>query len=153
YTPAQIGTLKTAAAVSHLKDRYQATIFREHPFFVDETNIHTIFSEYDIIIDATDNFPSRLLIAHTGIQLGRPVIYGSIFRSEVQITTFNYGAEGLPIDDLCPQQRAADGLRCEVSGTYVIGSMIAGVLMAKEAIKVVVDLPDNLAGKLLAFDA
>src|SRR5690606_23397543 len=89
YTPAQIGTLKTAAAVSHLKDRYQQTIFREHPFFVDETNIHTIFSEYDIIIDATANFPSRFLLGHTGIQLGRPVIYGSIFRSEVQITIFN----------------------------------------------------------------
>ena len=152
YTPAQIGTLKTAAAVSHLKDRYQETIFREHPFFVDETNIHAIFSEYDIIIDATDNFPSRLLIGHTGIQLGRPVIYGSIFRSEVQITIFNYEAQRLAIDDLFTLQPAAEGMRCEVSGTYVIGSMIAGMLMANEAIKVVLDLPDKLTGKLLLFD-
>src|SRR5690606_19875980 len=120
YTPAQIGELKTAAAISHLSVRYQDTIFIEHPFFVDEANIHSVFSAYDIIIDATDNFPSRLLIGHTGIQLGRPVIYGSIFRSEVQITIFNYEAQRLAIDDLFTLQPAAEGMRCEVSATYVI---------------------------------
>ena len=153
YTPAQIGELKTAAAVAHLKDRYQKTIFREHPFFVDETNIHAIFSAYDIIIDATDNFPARLLIGHTGIQLGIPVIYGSVFRSEVQITVFNYEAQRLAIDDLFTLQPATEGTGCEVSGTYIIGSMVAGMLMANEVIKVLLDLPDKLTGKLLLFDA
>lgn len=152
YTPAQVGTLKTAAAINQLKIRYQDTLFIAYPFFANETNIHSIFSEYDIVIDATDNFPSRLLIGHTGIQLGTPVIYGSIFRSEVQITIFNYEAQRLAIDDLFTLQPAAEGMRCEVSGTYVIGSMIAGMLMANEAIKVVLDLPDKLTGKLLLFD-
>lgn len=152
YTPAQVGELKTAAAITQLKIRYQDTAFIEHSFFANETNIHSICSEYDLIIDATDNFPSRLLIGHTGIQLGTPVVYGSIFRSEVQITIFNYEAQRLAIDDLFALQPAAEGMRCEVSGTYVIGSMIAGMLMANEAIKVVLDLPDKLTGKLLLFD-
>ncbi|HLT87767.1 MAG TPA: HesA/MoeB/ThiF family protein [Sphingobacterium sp.] len=152
YTPEQVGELKTTAAVTHLSVRYQDTIFKEHSFFVDEANIHSVFSAYDIIIDATDNFPSRLLIGHTGIQLNIPVVYGSIFRSEVQITVFNYEAQRLAIDDLFTLQPATAGMGCEVSGTYVIGSMVAGMLMANEVIKVLLDLPDKLMGKLLLFD-
>ncbi len=152
YTPAQVGEWKTAAAVTHLRDRYQETIFKAYPFFVDETNIHAIFSAYDIVIDATDNFPSRLLIGHTGIQLGTPVVYGSIFRSEVQMTVFNNETQRLAIDDVFTLQPTGQGMGCDVSGTYVIGSMVAGMLMANEAIKVLLDLPDKLTSKLLLFD-
>lgn len=152
YTPEQAGELKTAAAVMHLSVRYQDTIFKEHPFFLDTANIRPLFSEYDLIVDATDNFPSRLLIGHAGVELGIPVVYGSIFRSEVQITVFNYGAQRLAIDDLFALKPAAAGTSCEVSGTYIIGSMVAGMLMANEVIKVLLDLPNTLAGKLLLFD-
>lgn len=152
YTPAQVGELKTTAAVAYLSTRYQDTVFNEYPFFADETNIHTVFSEYDIIIDATDNFPSRLLIGRTGIQLGIPIVYGSIFRSEMQIAVFNYKAQSMAIDDVFTLQSAAEGMACEVSGTYIIGSMVAGMLMANEVIKVLLDLPDKLTGKLLLFD-
>lgn len=152
YTPDQAGELKTTAAVTHLNTRYRDTIFEVHPFFLDTSNIQSLFSGYDLVVDATDNFQSRLLIGRTCVQLEIPMVYGSIFRSEIQITVFNHGEQRLAIGDLFLLESTAAGVGCEVSGTYVIGSMMAGMLMANEVVKVLLDLPDKLTGKLLLFD-
>lgn len=154
YTPNQVGELKTTAAIAYLKTRYVDTAFDAYPFFLDSKNIDSWFASYDLVIDATDNFLSRSLIAETCQRLGRPQVYGAIFRAEGQVTVFNCGEpQGTLADLFAIDPSAIVGSACAESGTYVIGSTVIGLFMANEAIKVLLGLPDILAGKLLLFDA
>ncbi len=153
YTPNQVGEFKTTAAIAHLKARYLDTTFEEYPAFLGSEDMAPLFSAYDLVIDATDNFRSRSLIGQTCLRLGLPQVYGAVFRSEGQITVFNYGGQPGVITDLFATDPATmEGLTCAESGTYVIGSMVIGMLMANEAVKVLLGLPGILAGKLVLFD-
>lgn len=152
YAPAQVGTWKTAAACEHVQTRYPNTTCQAYPFFVDDSNAPAIFADYDLIVDATDNFPSRLCIGHASAELDKPVVYGAIFRSEIQITVFEKGMSHRTIDDLFTLPAHTASTPCAVSGTYVIGSMVAGTLMANEVIKILLDLPGKLTGRLLLCD-
>src|SRR5690606_3657851 len=70
YTPNQVGELKTTAAIAYLKTRYVDTVFDAYPFFLGSKPIDSLFTSYDLVIDATDNFLSRSLIAETCQRLG-----------------------------------------------------------------------------------
>src|SRR5690606_36171324 len=61
YTPSQVGELKTNAAIAYLNTRYLATTFEAYPFFVNAENIHALVEAHDLVVDATDNFRSRML--------------------------------------------------------------------------------------------
>ena len=152
YTPAQVGASKTTAACEHVQARYPNATCQAYPFFVDDRNAPAIFADYDLIVDATDNFPARLCIGHASAELDKPVVYGAIFRSEIQITVFEKGMSHRTIDDLFTLPAHTASTPCAVSGTYVIGSMVAGTLMANEVIKILLDLPGKLTGRLLLCD-
>lgn len=153
YTPNQVGELKTTAAIAYLKTRYVDTLFDAYPFFLGSKPIDSLFTSYDLVVDATDNFLSRSLIAETCQRLSLPQVYGAIFRAEGQVTVFNCGEpQGALADLFAVDPGSIVGSACAESGTYVIGSMAIGLLMANEAIKVLLGLPNILAGKLLLFD-
>jgi len=153
YTPNQVGELKTTAAIAYLKTRYADTTFDAYPFFLGSKNIDSLFAPYDLVIDATDNFLSRSLIAQSCRRLQRPQVYGAIFRAEGQVTVFNCGEpRGALADLFAVDPGTIVGSACAESGTYVIGSAVIGLLMANEAVKVLLGLPGILAGKLLLFD-
>ncbi len=116
-------------------------------------NALSIAEPYDIIIDGTDNFPTRYLVNDTCVLLNKPNVYGSIFRFEGQATVFNY--EGGPnYRDLYPEP-PPPGLvpSCAEGGVLGILPGIIGVIQATEAIKIILGQGTTLSGRLLLFNA
>jgi sulfur-carrier protein adenylyltransferase/sulfurtransferase len=116
-------------------------------------NALKIAEPYDIIIDGTDNFPTRYLVNDTCVLLNKPNVYGSIFRFEGQATVFNY--EGGPnYRDLYPEP-PPPGLvpSCAEGGVLGILPGIIGVIQATEAIKIILGQGTTLSGRLLLFNA
>ncbi len=116
-------------------------------------NALSIAEPYDIVIDGTDNFPTRYLVNDACVLLNKPNVYGSIFRFEGQATVFNY--EGGPnYRDLYPEP-PPPGLvpSCAEGGVLGILPGIIGVIQATEAIKIVLGQGTTLSGRLLLFNA
>ncbi len=116
-------------------------------------NALTIAAPYDIVIDGTDNFPTRYLVNDACVLLNKPNVYGSIFRFEGQATVFNY--EGGPnYRDLYPEP-PPPGLvpSCAEGGVLGILPGIIGVIQATEAIKIILGKGTTLSGRLLLFNA
>ena len=116
-------------------------------------NALEIAEPYDIVIDGTDNFPTRYLVNDACVLLNKPNVYGSIFRFEGQATVFNY--EGGPnYRDLYPEP-PPPGLvpSCAEGGVLGILPGIIGVIQATEAIKIILGQGTTLSGRLLLFNA
>jgi sulfur-carrier protein adenylyltransferase/sulfurtransferase len=116
-------------------------------------NALQIAEPYDIVIDGTDNFPTRYLVNDACVLLNKPNVYGSIFRFEGQATVFNY--EGGPnYRDLYPEP-PPPGLvpSCAEGGVLGILPGIIGVIQATEAIKIILGQGITLNGRLLLFNA
>jgi adenylyltransferase/sulfurtransferase len=116
-------------------------------------NALQLFKDFDIIVDGTDNFPTRYLVNDASILLGKPNVYGSIFRFEGQITVF-----GMP-DGPCYRclypEPPPPGLvpSCAEGGVLGVLPGIVGSIQAMETIKLVLGRGRNLTGRLLLFDA
>jgi len=116
-------------------------------------NALQLFRDFDIIVDGTDNFPTRYLVNDASILLGKPNVYGSIFRFEGQITVF-----GMP-DGPCYRclypEPPPPGLvpSCAEGGVLGVLPGIVGSIQAMETIKLILGRGRNLTGRLLLFDA
>jgi len=116
-------------------------------------NALDIAASYDIVVDGTDNFPTRYLVNDACVLLNKPNVYGSIFRFEGQATVFNY--EGGPnYRDLYPEP-PPPGLvpSCAEGGVLGILPGIIGVIQATETIKIILGKGTTLSGRLLLFNA
>ncbi|OLP18992.1 molybdenum cofactor biosynthesis protein MoeB [Leptolyngbya sp. 'hensonii'] len=116
-------------------------------------NALDIMRPYDIVIDGTDNFPTRYLVNDACVMLGKPNVYGSIFRFEGQATVFNY-QDGPNYRDLYPEP-PPPGLvpSCAEGGVLGILPGIIGVIQATEAVKIILGQGTTLNGRLLLYDA
>ncbi|RMD72354.1 MAG: molybdopterin-synthase adenylyltransferase MoeB [Cyanobacteria bacterium J149] len=118
-------------------------------------NALSIFEPYDIIIDGTDNFPTRYLVNDACVLLNKPNVYGSIFRFEGQATVFNY--EGGPnYRDLYPEPPPPGMVpSCAEGGVLGVLCGIVGTIQATEAIKIIlgIDPAKTLSGRLLLYNA
>jgi sulfur-carrier protein adenylyltransferase/sulfurtransferase len=120
---------------------------------LDETNVQRLVDEYDVIIDGTDNFPTRYLLNDAAIIANKPVVHGSVFRFEGQVTVFK------PYDGPCyrclfpepPPPALAPS--CSEAGVLGVLPGIIGLLQAVETIKLLLGLGDPLVGRLLTYDA
>jgi molybdopterin/thiamine biosynthesis adenylyltransferase/rhodanese-related sulfurtransferase len=116
-------------------------------------NILEIIDGYDLIVDGTDNFPTRYLVNDASLLKRIPVVHGSIFRFEGQITVFD------PYNGPCyrcmiPEPPPAElAPSCAEAGVLGVLPGIVGSIQALEAIKIILDLGETLVGRLLAFDA
>ena len=116
-------------------------------------NVLAIFDGYDVIVDGTDNFPTRYLVNDAALKLDIPVVHGSIFRFEGQASVY------LPHQGPCyrcqvPEPPPAElAPSCAEAGVLGILPGIIGSIQAMETIKVLLGLGDPLAGRLLAYDA
>lgn len=116
-------------------------------------NALDLFKDYDVIVDGTDNFPTRYLVNDACVLLDKPNVYGSIFRFEGQATVFNY--EGGPnYRDLYPEP-PPPGLvpSCAEGGVLGILPGIIGVIQATETVKIILGKGMTLSGRLLLYDA
>ncbi|PSN15772.1 molybdenum cofactor biosynthesis protein MoeB [filamentous cyanobacterium CCT1] len=116
-------------------------------------NALDIFEPYDVVVDGTDNFPTRYLVNDACVLLGKPNVYGSIFRFEGQATVFNY-QEGPNYRDLYPEP-PPPGLvpSCAEGGVLGVLPGIIGVIQANETIKVILGTGNTLSGRLLLYNA
>jgi molybdopterin/thiamine biosynthesis adenylyltransferase/rhodanese-related sulfurtransferase len=116
-------------------------------------NILEILDGYDVVVDGADNFPSRYLLNDASVKLGIPVVHGSIFRFEGQVTVFDPN-HGPTYRDLLPEPPPAElAPSCAEAGVLGVLPGIIGSIQALEAIKIILGLGDSLRGRLLAFDA
>jgi molybdopterin/thiamine biosynthesis adenylyltransferase/rhodanese-related sulfurtransferase len=108
---------------------------------------------WDVIVDGTDNFPTRYLVNDTSVKFGIPVIHGSIFRFEGMVTVFD-PKNGPTYRDMVPEPPPADmAPSCAEAGVLGVLPGIVGSIQAIETIKLLLDLGDPLIGRLLAYDA
>jgi molybdopterin/thiamine biosynthesis adenylyltransferase/rhodanese-related sulfurtransferase len=116
-------------------------------------NALEIFRDYDIVADGTDNFPTRYLVNDACVLLGKPNVYGSIFRFEGQVSVFH--AEHGPCYRCLYPEPPPPGLvpSCAEGGVLGVLPGIIGCLQAMEVIKLILGRGDPLIGRLLLFDA
>lgn len=116
-------------------------------------NALDILKNYDIIVDGTDNFPTRYLVNDACVLLGKPYVYGSIFRFEGQVTVFD--AENGPCYRCLYPTPPPPGLvpSCAEGGVIGVLPGIIGSLQALETIKLITGIGDSLIGRLILFDA
>ena len=116
-------------------------------------NVLDVFAGYDVIVDGTDNFPTRYLVNDASLKLRIPVVHGSIFRFEGQATVF-HPYVGPCYRCLFPQPPPAElAPSCSEAGVLGVLPGIIGSLQAMEAIKLLLDLGETLTGRILTYDA
>ena len=117
-------------------------------------NALAIIEPYDLVCDGTDNFPTRYLVNDACVLLGKPNVYGSIFRFEGQATVFNLDAESPNYRDLFPEPPPPGMVpSCAEGGVVGVLPGIIGVIQATEAVKIITGIGTTLSGRLLLFDA
>ena len=116
-------------------------------------NILELLAGWDVVIDGADNFPSRYLLNDASVKLGIPVVHGSIFRFEGQVTVFD-PSQGPTYRDYVPVPPPPElAPSCAEAGVLGVLPGVIGSLQALETIKLLLDLGDSLRGRILAFDA
>ncbi|MBE9230692.1 molybdopterin-synthase adenylyltransferase MoeB [Cuspidothrix issatschenkoi LEGE 03284] len=116
-------------------------------------NALDIIRPYDVVVDGTDNFPTRYLVNDACVLLDKPNVYGSIFRFEGQATVFNY--EGGPnYRDLYPEPPPPGMVpSCAEGGVLGILPGIIGVIQATETVKIIIGQGNTLSGRLMLYNA
>lgn len=109
-------------------------------------NTEKLFSEYDLILDGTDNFETKYLINDASVLTGKPMIYASIYKNEGQLSVFNY-KEGPSYRCLFPKT-TQQNVSCEATGVLGVTPGILGILQAAEALKIILGTGQVLSGKL-----
>jgi adenylyltransferase/sulfurtransferase len=113
-------------------------------------NAISLFENYDIIVDATDNLSIKYLINDACIITNKPMVYGSIFRFQGQVSVFNY-QNGPTYKCLYPDENS-QSLNCEDAGVIGISVGIIGMLQANEVIKMILEIGEVLSGKILVYN-
>ncbi|MGD2217785.1 MAG: molybdopterin-synthase adenylyltransferase MoeB [Gemmatimonadales bacterium] len=148
-----VGRPKLDSARDRLLDVNPGIKVEGHEVQLTSQNALDILSGYDIVVDGTDNFPTRYLVNDACVLLGIPNVYGSIFRFEGQVSVF-YGKQG-PCYRCLYAEPPPPGLvpSCAEGGVLGVLPGIIGALQANEAIKLILGAGDPLIGRLLLFDA
>ena len=153
HGPDRLGMLKVDSAELTLRGLNPETNVVKHVERLNGDNVERLIGGYDVIVDGTDNFDTRYVLNDAAVKLRKPVVHGSIYRWDGQITTF-VPFEGpcyrcmyptQPPDELAPA--------CSVAGVLGVLPGIVGMLQANEVFKLVLGVGETLSGRLLMFDA
>lgn len=148
-----IGRAKLDSAEDRLRDANPHVRVVKHANRLSSSNALEILGDYDVVVDGTDNFPTRYLVNDACVLLGKPNVYGSVFRWEGQVSVF--ATDGGPCYRCLFREPPPPGLvpNCAEGGVVGVLPGIIGSLQALEAIKLILGAGDALAGRLLIFDA
>lgn len=148
-----LGRPKTDSAADRIREVNPHVAVRTHPVYLDSSNALDILGQYDLVLDGTDNFPTRYLVNDACTLLGVPEVWGSIFRFDGQVGVF-WAEHGPTYRDLFAEPPPPGAVpSCAEGG--VLGALCAaiGSVMATEAIKLICGIGTPLVGRLLVFDA
>jgi molybdopterin/thiamine biosynthesis adenylyltransferase/rhodanese-related sulfurtransferase len=149
----RVGMLKVDSAELTIRGLNPETTVVKHVERLGPDNVERLIAGYDVIVDGTDNFDTRYVLNDAAVRLRKPVVHGSIYRWDGQVTTF------VPFEGPCyrcmyPTQPPPElAPACSVAGVLGVLPGIAGVIQANEVFKLVLGVGEPLAGRLLMFDA
>ncbi len=150
YSTNDVGKQKAETAADRLNAQNPNVSFVVYNQMINEENAEKIISLYDIIVDGSDNFPTRYLVNDTCVKFKKPLVYGSIFKFEAQLAVFNYD-EGKNLRDIYPEPpNPEDVPNCSENGVLGVVPGILGVYMASAVIQIILGKYQNKA--LLIFD-
>ncbi len=152
YSEDQVGMPKVAAIKQKLEAQNSETNIHLYETFLSASNIFEILEKYDLVVDASDNFPTRYLVNDACVILKKPFVYGALHGFEGQVSVFNY-KNGPTYRCLYPNMPKANEVpNCNEHGVLGILPGIIGNLQALEAIKIISGIGNVLSGTLLLFD-
>jgi len=148
-----VGRPKIASARDRIHDINPHVEIEAHEMKLTSENALRLFANYDVIVDGTDNFPTRYLVNDASVLTGKPNVYGSIFRFEGQASVF--WAERGPCYRCLYPEPPPPGLvpSCAEGGVLGVLPGIIGAIQANETIKIILGAPDIMVNRLLLFDA
>ncbi len=162
HATSRVGMPKVESAAKAIADLNPDVKVVPHMERVTSANVERIFENYEVIVDGTDNFPTRYLVNDASVFMGKPVVHGSIFRFDGQVTTFipekaakKLGVEASPCYRCLYPEPPPPHLApsCQEAGVLGILCGIIGTFQATEAIKIVLGRGTTLGGRLLTYDS
>jgi len=152
YGDDDVGERKVAVAARKLARMNPNVNIRQHSVRLDSSNALDVLAGYDIVLDGTDNFPTRYLINDATVLLGIPSVHGSVLRFEGRVSVFGT-VDGPCYRCLYPEPPPPGVVQdCQDAGVLGVMPGLVGVLQATEVIKSVCEVGDTLAGRLLIID-
>ena len=153
YSHDDIGDFKAEVAANKLSDLNPYVNFEIYLQRLNNEIAVDLFLKYDVIVDGSDNFPTRYLVNDAAILTNKPVVFGSIFKFEGQVSVFNYN-NGPSYRCLYPNPpKSEDVPNCSEIGVLGVLPGIIGSLQANEVLKLVLGIGEVLSGKLLTYNA
>ncbi len=153
YTTADVGFSKATRAKERLNALNPFVQIEAHALKISRENILSLLQDYDIIVDGSDNFATRYLVNDACVLLNKPLVFGSIFKFEGQLSVFNYNNG--PTYRCLYAESPKEGEMPNCSDIGVLGVLpgIVGTLQANEVLKIITGIGEVLSGRLLLFDA
>ncbi|MCB9186732.1 MAG: HesA/MoeB/ThiF family protein [Flavobacteriales bacterium] len=152
YTNSDVGKPKVEVAAERLKQLNPEVEIHTFSEFLTAGNAMDIVSNYDLIVDATDNFAARYRINDVCLKLDKPFVYGAIHRFEGQVSVFNYKG-GPTYRCLFPDKPAENQIpNCNETGVLGVLPGIIGTYQATEVLKIILGIGEVLSGKLMTLN-
>ena len=153
HSVADVGRPKTESARDAIAALNPLVNVRLHNVRLDASNALELFAGYDLIIDGADNFATRYLVNDAAAILGKPYVWGSIFRFDGQVSVFDPRTGDAPCYScLFPQDQAFEDVACSTMGVFAPLVGVVGTMQAAEALKLAMGIGRSLAGRLLLLD-
>lgn len=153
FGSSSLGENKAIAAKKRLKDLNDTISIKAYPEKLTYKNALSIFQNYDIIVDGTDNFTTRYLVNDASIITKKPLVYAGIYKFEGQVAVFNYN-NGPSYRCLFPIPPKEDAVpNCSEIGVLGVLPGIIGTLQANETIKLILGIGEVLSGKVLYYNS
>ena len=157
HTDDRVGVPKVASARTTLEALNPSIEVVEHETHLESGNVEEIFADYDVIVDGSDNFPTRYLVNDACVKLGIPNVHGSVYRFEGQVTVFWPSREHQPgpcYRCLYPEPPPPElAPSCAEAGVLGVLPGVIGLLEAVETVKILLGIGEPLVGRMLYYDA
>jgi len=149
-----LGKNKAQTSVRYFQEKYNDIQWKAIPEFITVENAQELIFHYDVVVDGSDNFPTRYLVNDACVLLKKTLVFGAIHQHEGQVSVFNQGPGSCNYRDLYPKPPAANEIpNCAETGVLGVVPGIIGSLMALEVIKVLSGLGKPLTNRVLYFNS
>jgi molybdopterin/thiamine biosynthesis adenylyltransferase/rhodanese-related sulfurtransferase len=157
FTPTEEGRKKAVVACEKLQLQNPACAITAHEMMLNTDNALELVSQYDIVLDCTDNFDTKYLLNDACVIAGKPLVYAAIYQYEGQVAIWNAayedGSRSTNYRDVFPEANAALIPNCAEGGVLPTLAGIIGCMQANETIKFITKTGEPLVAKMLVFDA
>lgn len=152
HSALSVGKNKACSAAQSLKALNPEPKLQVIEQEINEINAHGLLAQHDLVIDSSDNWETRLVVARTAEALHIPLLSGAIYQYDGQISLLRPYKDTPGLEDIFPTGPKEGGGRCEDVGVFAPACGIVGSYMASEALKTLLDIKPSLAGKMLMID-